>query len=68
MAIELDELIASKFHAEYERLAPDFSYSTRPASAVPWTDVPESNKRLMVAVVRSLLDARVIAPPFPERQ
>ncbi len=44
------ELLAKKFHETYERLAPDFGYKTRESSAVKWGDVPEKNKKLMVAV------------------
>ena len=46
----MSEELAKKFHEIYERLAPDFGYSTRKASAVPWEDVPEANKKLMIAV------------------
>lgn len=55
------ERIASRFHEAYERLAPLHGYETREASAVPWADVPEQNKSLMVAVVESLLENGVIA-------
>jgi hypothetical protein len=54
------EQIAQAFHETYERLAPDFGYQTREASAKPWADVPEQNKQLMVAVVQTLLDTGVI--------
>ena len=54
------EQIAQAFHETYERLAPDFGYQTREASAKPWADVPEQNKQLMVAVIQELLDAGVI--------
>jgi len=54
------EQIAQAFHEAYERLAPDFGYQTREASAKPWAEVPEQNRALMVAVVQSLLDAGVI--------
>jgi hypothetical protein len=57
------EQIAQAFHEAYERLAPDFGYKTREASAKPWAEVPEQNKALMAAVVRSLLDASVIMTP-----
>jgi hypothetical protein len=50
------ETIAKAFHEAYERLAPEFSYKTREASAVPWDQVPESNKRLMIAVASTLLE------------
>lgn len=46
--------LAEYFHETYERLAPDFSYETRKASAKPWTEVPENNKNLMIAVVRAV--------------
>lgn len=52
--------IARAFHEAYERLAPEHGYQTRRASAVPWEDVPESNKALMVATVSALLDEGVI--------
>jgi ABC-type nitrate/sulfonate/bicarbonate transport system ATPase subunit len=42
--------VAQAFHEAYERLAPSFGYKTREASAVPWEDVPEQNKNLMIAV------------------
>ncbi len=45
------EAIAQRFHEAYERLAPSFGYETREASAVPWDQVPENNRRLMIAVV-----------------
>ncbi|MGW4639574.1 hypothetical protein ACWEN6_13650 [Sphaerisporangium sp. NPDC004334] len=54
------ELVARAFHESYERLAPSFGYATREASAVPWEDVPERNKRLMVAVAAELLDQGAI--------
>lgn len=43
------QAIAQRFHETYERLAPDFGYRTREASAKPWADVPEGNRALMVA-------------------
>lgn len=46
----MSEQLAKLFHETYERLAPDFGYETRKASAVPWEQVPERNKRLMIAV------------------
>jgi hypothetical protein len=50
------EFIAASFHNAYERLAPEFGYETRPASAVVWSAVPENNRLLMTATVRQLLD------------
>ena len=54
------EHIAAAFHDTYERLAPMFGYKTRIASAVPWDEVPEQNKRLMIAVVDKLIADGVI--------
>ena len=50
------ERLAKRFHEAYERLAPDFGYKTREASAVPWADVPPENKALMIAVAREILN------------
>lgn len=62
------EDVARLFHETYERLAPSFGYETRRASAVPWEQVPERNRSLMVAVagevataVRATRDAEVAA-------
>lgn len=44
------EKLAQAFHETYERLAAEFGYKTREASAKPWAEVPNQNKRLMVAV------------------
>ena len=49
------EKLAEQFHDAYEELAPAFSYKTRKASAVPWKDVPEQNKHLMVAVAERVM-------------
>lgn len=49
------EQLAQLFHETYERLAPNFGYETRKESAVPWLDVPEKNKRLMIAVAEDIL-------------
>src|SRR5690606_18488805 len=58
---KLAEVIASHFHEAYERLAPKFSYTTRKSSAKPWSDVPESNKQLMIATVQDLMDRDIIS-------
>jgi hypothetical protein len=47
--------LAKRFHETYERLAPSMGYETREESAVPWEEVPENNKRLMIAVCEELL-------------
>jgi len=51
------ESLARLFHETYERLAPDFGYRTREASAKPWADVPEQNRALMVATCTAVVDA-----------
>ena len=49
------EQLARLFHETYEELAPNFDYKTRKASAKPWDDVPENNKKLMIAVAARVL-------------
>lgn len=49
------DMLAQVFHETYERLAPNFNYETRKESAKPWHEVPENNRRLMVAVCNELL-------------
>lgn len=49
------EFMAMLFHKIYEELAPSFDYKTREASAKPWSDVPENNQRLMIAVAKRIL-------------
>lgn len=49
------EALAQRFHETYERLAPSFAYETRKASAKPWAEVPDNNKRLMIAVCSEIL-------------
>ena len=66
------EYVARCFHSHYEALAPEFGYETRPDSAVPWSDVPEQNRRLMVATtghaLRDLLDLIERARPSDSRE
>lgn len=49
--------IAEAFHEAYERLAQDHGYVTRERSRVPWEDVPEDNKGLMIDTAADLLKA-----------
>lgn len=49
------EKLAEKFHTLYEAFAPEYSYETRAESAVPWEEVPEQNKKLMIRVCRTIL-------------
>jgi hypothetical protein len=51
------ERLAQQFHEAYERLAPQFGYQTREASAKPWADVPEPNRSLMIAVAAEVFEA-----------
>lgn len=60
--VSVPERIAREFHATYERKAPAFGYKTRRDSAVPWQEVPDRNRRLMIAVVKELLEDDVIQP------
>jgi len=57
------EEVAREFHQVYERLAPDFGYKTREASRGSWENVPDNNKKLMIAVVEELAERRVINIP-----
>jgi hypothetical protein len=52
---DVAETVARLFHEHYERLAPEYGYTTREASAVPWAEVPEANRDLMAATVMSVL-------------
>jgi hypothetical protein len=56
-------MLAQQFHETYERLAPQHGYKTRKASAVPWRDVPEQNRNLMVAVCAHLIETGVVRTP-----
>ena len=49
------EQLARLFHGTYERLAPQFGYRTRPASAKRWENVPEQNRLLMIATCAEVL-------------
>jgi hypothetical protein len=50
------EELARFFHETYEALAPEFGYETRRETAVPWNQVPELNRRLMLAVAKKVLE------------
>lgn len=50
------EKVARSFHAHYERLAPEFGYEVRPdVGQRPFADLPENNRRLMVATAGHVL-------------
>lgn len=57
------ESVAKLFHDAYERLAPAFGYETRKETRVPWEQVPEDNKHLMIAAT-----AEVLAMLFPPQE
>ncbi len=56
------EQLAQRFHDTYERLAPAFGYETRRESAVPWANVPATNRALMIATVREVFWSAAPAP------
>ena len=64
-----EEMVAREFHKAYEDLAPHFGYKTRQDSAVPWEEVPEKNRNLMMAVITELLTKEVVRinPDFVAR-
>ena len=51
-----EEQLARAFHEAYEELAPNYGYKTRDTSAVPWDDVPDNNKQLMIATSKRVLE------------
>lgn len=50
------EKLAKRFHEKYELLAPYYKYETRLGSRTFWENVPENNKKLMIAVCSELLN------------
>jgi hypothetical protein len=50
------EELAKLFHETYEAFAPNYGYTTRRTSAVPWEELPEPNKKLMIAVATRILE------------
>lgn len=54
------EYVAKAFHESYERQAPSEGYETRKDSAVPWENVPERNRKLMIKVAADLIERGVI--------
>lgn len=49
------EVVARKFHDEYEHLAPLYGWETQERSRVEWGDLPENQRKLMVHVVGNLI-------------
>lgn len=54
--------IAQAFHEAYERLAWERGYETREESRVPWDEVPDANRHLMVDTAKVLIAGGFIAP------
>jgi hypothetical protein len=53
----LVEALARRFHDTYERLAPDHGWQTQETTrGKPWEEVPEHNRRLMLATIDAMLD------------
>lgn len=50
------EKLAEQFHDEYEALAPAYGYETREETRTSWDDLPSALKRLMVAVVNTVVE------------
>ena len=51
------EEMARMFHELYEEFAPRYNYTTRKESAIPWDELPENHKQLMVDVCWSIITA-----------
>ena len=49
------EQLARLFHNTYEELAPVYGWETQLESRTAWEDVPERNKKLMVATAERVL-------------
>ena len=63
------EALAQRFHEAYERLAPHYHYETRRESAVPWSEVPEPNRSLMVAAAAEVIRTALSIPdPVTEEE
>jgi hypothetical protein len=60
MGMSEAEALAVQFHTLYERKAPSHGYNTRERSRVPWGEVPDDNKMLMIDVCATLLAEGVI--------
>jgi hypothetical protein len=60
------ELLARTFHNAYERLAPSFGYQTRDDSRQSWEEVPEQNRKLMVATAEAVIAQLGLVASGPE--
>lgn len=59
--LEDAESLARRFHEAYERLAPRFGYETR-FGELPWSELPENNRKLMAATCAEVLSTLQTAP------
>lgn len=50
------EELAELFHETYEGLAPHFKWTTYQETAVPWKEVPEPNRSLMIVTASIVLN------------
>ena len=51
------EQLASLFHSTYERLAPAFGWHTKKGCNVPFEQLPQRNRALMIATCQTVLNA-----------
>ena len=51
------EQLASLFHSTYERLAPAFGWHTKKGCNVPFEQLPQCNRALMIATCQTVLNA-----------
>jgi hypothetical protein len=51
------EQLAELFHSTYERLAPAFGWRTKKGCNVPFIQLPQRNKALMIATCQTVLNA-----------
>lgn len=47
--------LARRFHEAYEEFAPAFGYETRTETRVPWEELPDNNRKLMIAACVAVL-------------
>ena len=55
-ALPSAEALAKWFHDTHEALAPEYGYETRAETRVPWAELPENNRSLMVAVASKFIE------------
>ena len=53
--VRMAEVVARRFHEEYEHLAPLYGWETQERSRVDWDDLPENQRKLMAHVVGTLI-------------